>query len=94
MIRAGFELTGGLGGLNPPTSTFQTHYFSKNIDLIDKKPCSTPPPHLLTIRPLDKGSSINVVTFRGREGGQTFVTMCDEGEGVLRNVTIHFFKKL
>ena len=53
MTFTGFELTGGLGGLNPPTSTFQTHYFSKNIDLIDKKPCSTPPPHLLTIRPLD-----------------------------------------
>ena len=51
-VAPGFELTGGLGGLNPPTSTFQTHYFSKNIDLIDKKPCSTPPPHLLTIRPL------------------------------------------
>ena len=41
---SGFELTGGLGGLNPPTSTFQTHYFSKNIDLIDKNLAQ--PPHL------------------------------------------------
>ena len=37
------RIDGGVwGGWTPPTSTFQTHYFSKNIDLIDKKPCSTP----------------------------------------------------
>ena len=32
----------------PPTSTLQTHYFSKNIDQTGKKPCSTPPPPHLT----------------------------------------------
>ena len=63
----GFELTGGLGGLNPPTSTFQTHYFSKNIDLIDKKPFSTPPPHLLTIRPLLVS---NVLPRRDEDSGK------------------------
>ena len=30
------------GWVQPPTSTFQTHYFSKNIDLIDKNLAQPP----------------------------------------------------
>ena len=38
------RIDGGVGGVEPPTSTFQTHYFSKNIDLIDEKTLLNPPP--------------------------------------------------
>ena len=51
-----FELTGGGGlggGVEPPTSTFKTYYFSKNIDPTDEIPwLPPPPPHLMTNRPL------------------------------------------